>query len=74
MKALPRSATSQLLTSYLTMITGPVPAPDGAARELHIVLLDNHRSDMAKDPPFAQALRCIRCASCLNVCPVFRPS
>jgi Fe-S oxidoreductase len=34
--------------------------------------MDNRRTAMARDPAFAQALRCIRCASCLNVCPVFR--
>ncbi len=72
LQALPRSATGQLLTSYVTMITGPAPGPDGDPKELHVVLLDNRRSEMAKDPSFAQALRCIRCASCPNVCPVFR--
>lgn len=70
--ALPKSATSQLLTSYVTMITGPVPRLDGAPKELHIILLDNRRSEMAADPVFKQALQCVRCASCLNVCPVFR--
>ena len=71
-KALPRSATGQLLTSYLSVLTGPAPGPDGAPKELHVVLVDHRRSDMARDPRFAQALRCIRCASCLNVCPVYR--
>jgi iron-sulfur cluster protein len=71
-RALPRSATGQLLTSYLSMITGPSPGPDGAPKELHVVLMDHRRSEMARDPRFAQALRCIRCASCLNVCPVYR--
>jgi iron-sulfur cluster protein len=70
--ALPRSATAQLLTSYLSVITGPVPNTDGSPKELHIILMDNQRSAMAKDPQFKQALQCIRCASCLNVCPVFR--
>ncbi|MBI4798181.1 MAG: LUD domain-containing protein [Desulfarculus sp.] len=70
--ALPKSATSQLLTSYVTMITGPVPNTDGTPKDLHIILLDNHRTEMAADPVFKQALQCIRCASCLNVCPVFR--
>jgi iron-sulfur cluster protein len=70
--ALPKSATSQLLTSYVTMITGPVPNPDGSLKDLHIILLDNRRTEMAADPVFKQALQCIRCASCLNVCPVFR--
>jgi iron-sulfur cluster protein len=70
--ALPRSATAQLLTSYVSIITGPSPAVDGSPRELHIILMDNRRSEMAADPKFKQALQCIRCGSCLNVCPVFR--
>ncbi|MGD0868640.1 MAG: L-lactate dehydrogenase (quinone) large subunit LdhH [Bryobacteraceae bacterium] len=70
--ALPRSATAQLLTSYVSIITGPSPNPDGSLKDLHIVLMDNHRSDMSADPMFKEALQCIRCASCLNVCPVFR--
>lgn len=71
-KALPKSATGQLLTSYVSMLTGPAPGVDGAPKELHVILMDNQRTAMAADPVFAQALRCIRCASCLNVCPVFR--
>ena len=70
--ALPRSATGQLLTSYVSIISGQVPNTDGSPKELHIILMDNHRSDMAKDPMFKEALQCIRCATCLNVCPVFR--
>lgn len=70
--ALPKSATGQLLTSYLSLISGPVENTDGSVKELHIVLMDNRRSEMAADPVFKQALQCIRCASCLNVCPVYR--
>jgi iron-sulfur cluster protein len=70
--ALPRSATAQLLTSYVSILTGPSPNPDGSLKNLHIVLMDNHRGDMSRDPAFREALQCIRCASCLNVCPVFR--
>jgi Fe-S oxidoreductase len=72
LKALPRSATAQLLTSYVSIITGPTPNDDGSLKDLHIILMDNRRSEMAADPKFKQALQCIRCASCLNVCPVFR--
>ncbi len=76
LEALPRCATGQQLTSYLTMITGPtkVETPEGETRlkELHIVLLDNGRRKLAADPEFNDSLRCIRCASCLNVCPVFQ--
>ncbi|MCG8550315.1 MAG: LUD domain-containing protein, partial [Desulfobacterales bacterium] len=70
--ALPRSATAQQLTSYVTMITGQTPNEDGSMKDLHIVLMDNRRSEMAADPKFKQAMQCIRCASCLNVCPIFR--
>jgi L-lactate dehydrogenase complex protein LldF len=70
--ALPRSATAQLLTSYVSIITGPSANTDGSLKNLHIVLMDNHRTDMSNDPAFREALQCIRCASCLNVCPVFR--
>jgi iron-sulfur cluster protein len=72
LKALPRSATAQLLTSYVSIITGPTPNDDGSLKDLHIILMDNRRSEMSADPKFKQALQCIRCASCLNVCPVFR--
>ena len=70
--ALPRSATAQLLTSYVTMISGPVPNTDGTPKQLHVILMDNRRTEMSHDPKFKQALQCVRCASCLNVCPVFR--
>jgi L-lactate dehydrogenase complex protein LldF len=70
--ALPRSATGQLLTSYVSILTGAIPNTDGSLKDLHIILMDNRRSEMARDPRFRQALQCIRCASCLNVCPVYR--
>lgn len=70
--ALPRSATGQLLTSYVSMITGAAPNTDGTPKELHVVLMDHRRTEMAADPVFKEALQCIRCASCLNVCPVYR--
>ncbi len=70
--ALPRSATGQLLTSYVSIITGPIPNTDGSPKELHIILMDNRRTEMAGDGTFKQAIQCIRCGSCLNVCPVFR--
>jgi iron-sulfur cluster protein len=72
LKALPRSATAQLLTSYVSIITGTTPNSDGSMKDMHIILMDNRRSEMAADPKFKQALQCIRCASCLNVCPIFR--
>jgi iron-sulfur cluster protein len=70
--ALPRSATAQLLTSYCSIITGPVENTDGTMKDLHIILMDNRRTEMAHDVKFKQAMQCIRCGSCLNVCPIFR--
>ncbi|ACX51714.1 protein of unknown function DUF162 [Ammonifex degensii KC4] len=77
LEVLPRNATAQILTSYVTLITGSVPAvdPEGnylPQKELHIILLDNGRTRMAADPVFREALKCIRCAACLNVCPVYQ--
>ncbi|WP_297211401.1 MULTISPECIES: L-lactate dehydrogenase (quinone) large subunit LdhH [Thermodesulfovibrio] len=71
-RALPRSATAQLITSYISFVSKPYTHIDGSQKDFHIVLLDNNRSSIAKDPVFKQTLQCIRCASCLNVCPVFR--
>ena len=70
--ALPRSATGQLLTSYVSIITGTTPNTDGSTKEMHVILMDNRRTEMSQDPKFREALQCIRCASCLNVCPVYR--
>jgi L-lactate dehydrogenase complex protein LldF len=68
MRLLVRSATAQPLTTYTTFITGPA-TPD---REMHIVLVDNGRSEMRADPRFKDALRCIRCAACANICPPYQ--
>lgn len=70
--ALPRSATAQQITSYVSILTGPAEAADGGPKEMHIILYDHRRLEMSEDPLFCQALQCIRCASCLNVCPVYR--
>jgi len=68
---LPKNATGQLITSYITWIRGAVPCGDGA-KELHIVLLDNGRSALAESPHCHDALRCIKCGACANVCPVYQ--
>ncbi|MBF0523924.1 MAG: LUD domain-containing protein [Deltaproteobacteria bacterium] len=73
-KALPRNATGQAITSYVTWITGPnecAASPTGK-KEMHIVFLDNGRRALAHDPKFAQVLRCVRCGACANVCPIYR--
>ena len=70
---LPRSATGQKLTSYVSLTTGP-KKPDelDGAEEFHLIILDNGRSNLLKDEEFRQALHCIRCGACYNVCPVYR--
>jgi iron-sulfur cluster protein len=70
-QVLPKNATGQLLTSYVTWITGAVPCGD-TDKELHIVLLDNGRSALAASPHCRDALRCIKCGACANVCPVYQ--
>ncbi|MCL6443051.1 MAG: iron-sulfur cluster-binding protein [Alicyclobacillus sp.] len=70
---LPRSATGQKLTTYLSMVTGPRRAGElDGAEELHVIILDNGRSQQLGDPDFQEVLNCIRCGACLNVCPVYR--
>ena len=74
LRVLPRNATSQRITSYVTFIDGAGPSrknPTGR-KALHVVFLDNGRSAIAKDPVFSQIFRCVRCGACANVCPVFR--
>ncbi len=70
-RTLPKNATGQLLTSYVTWIRGAVPCGDGD-KELHLVLLDNGRSALAESPQCRDALRCIKCGACANVCPVYQ--
>ena len=74
LRVLPRNATSQRITSYVTFIGGAGPSrksPTGR-KVLHVVFVDNGRSEIAKDPVFSQIFRCVRCGACANVCPVFR--
>jgi L-lactate dehydrogenase complex protein LldF len=69
LRLLPRSATGERMSSYVSLLTGVTPG-DGP-REYHVVLLDNGRRNALADPLGRQALRCIRCGACLNVCPVY---
>ncbi len=72
-KILPKNATGQALTSYVTWITGAVECGASATGKkiLRIVFLDNGRLELARDPVFSEAIRCIRCGACSNVCPVY---
>lgn len=74
LKVLPRNATGQAITSYVTWIGGAneCEACVDGRKEMHIVFLDNGRRALAEDPLFSQVLRCVRCGACANVCPVYR--
>jgi len=73
MEVLGRTATGQKLTAYVNFINGVRRAGElDGPRELHVVVLDNGRSQMLADPVLREALYCLRCGACLNVCPVFR--
>ncbi|MYQ46732.1 iron-sulfur cluster-binding protein [Streptomyces sp. SID4985] len=69
LQLLPRSSTAERMNPYTSMWTGTTDG-DGP-RAFHLVLLDNGRTDALADEVGRQALRCIRCSACLNVCPVY---
>ncbi len=69
LQLLPRSSTAERMNPYTSLWTG-VHAGDGP-QEFHLVLLDNGRTKVLEDEVGRQALHCIRCSACLNVCPVY---
>ena len=69
MQLLPRSSTGERMNPYTSMWTGVTPG-DGP-QAFHLVLLDNGRTAALADETGRQALHCIRCSACLNVCPVY---
>ncbi len=69
LQVLPRSSTAERMNPYTSMWTGV--HPDDGPQEVHIILLDNGRTRALADDVGRQALRCIRCSACLNVCPVY---
>jgi iron-sulfur cluster protein len=69
LRLLPRSSTGERMNPYTSMWSGVTPG-DGP-QEVHVVLLDNGRTRALADDVGRQALRCIRCSACLNVCPVY---
>ena len=69
LQLLPRSSTGERMNPYTSLWTG-VRDGDGPS-EFHLVLMDNGRTDALADELGRQALRCIRCSACLNVCPVY---
>jgi len=69
LQLLPRSSTGERMNPYTSIWSG-VSDGDGP-REFHLVLLDGGRTDVLADEVGRDALRCIRCSACLNVCPVY---
>ncbi len=67
------AGTGQPLTCYNSLYGGPrQPGESDGPEEYHVVLLDNHRTELLADAEQRDALHCIRCGACLNVCPIFR--
>ncbi|MCS6240473.1 lactate utilization protein B [Shewanella baltica] len=69
LRTLARNATGQPVTTYSAFYRGPQPKG-----EMHIIIVDNGRTEMLKDKILAESLKCIRCGGCLNTCPVYRRS
>jgi L-lactate dehydrogenase complex protein LldF len=68
-RLLARSATGQPVTSYTTHYHGPI---EGG--QMHIVIVDNGRTNILAQERYVKSLQCIRCGACLNTCPVYRRS
>ena len=69
LQLLPRSSTAERMNPYTSLWTGVTPGDGPTA--FHLVLLDNGRTQTLADTVGRQALHCIRCSACLNVCPVY---
>jgi L-lactate dehydrogenase complex protein LldF len=70
LQTLPRAATGERMNPYSSVWTGVTPV-DGP-QNLHVILLDNGRSELLSEEITRQTLQCIRCGACLNTCPVYR--
>ena len=69
---LTRSATGQPVTTYVNMISGPrKPGEKDGPQEVHLILLDNGRTQAYADDQLRATLQCIRCGACMNHCPVY---
>ena len=71
MQLLPRSSTAERMNPYTSFWTGVSGEGGDGPEEFHLVLMDNGRTDVLADEIGRQALNCIRCSACLNVCPVY---
>ena len=65
--------TGQKVTVYNSIVTGPrQPGESDGPEEMYVILLDNGRTNLLKNPKSREALYCIRCGACLNACPVYK--
>lgn len=71
LRLLPASATGQRLTAYVNFIRALKPQFQ-ATQAFYLIILDNGRRRLAAEPIFREALYCLRCGACLNVCPIFQ--
>ncbi|HEY9160698.1 MAG TPA: LUD domain-containing protein [Desulfomonilia bacterium] len=72
LRILCRHCVGQKISGYVTIDTGPAKQSElDGPKELHIIILDNGRSEIYRDSLTRQALKCIRCGACLNICPVY---
>ncbi len=80
LKVLPKISTGQKITTYVSFITGPSRTADiekeivlGAhgPEELHIVIIDDKRTEIREDPLWKNILYCIKCGACMTICPVY---
>ena len=69
LQLLPRSSTAERMNPYTSFWTGV--SPDDGPSEFHLIILDNGRTKVLRDRIGRQALYCIRCSACLNICPVY---
>lgn len=69
LRVLARSATGQPVTNYSSHFRSPAPG-----KEVHIILVDNGRTDQLAREKFKNSLKCIRCGACMNTCPIYRRS
>src|SRR6185295_3621079 len=73
LKILARSAAGQKMSSYVSFITGARKSGEAdGAEEFHLVILDNGRTEILRDPEKRESLYCLRCGACLNICPVYQ--
>lgn len=68
-RMLARSATGQAVTTYTSHYLKPEKG-----KEMHVIIVDNGRSEILAKPDYRNSLKCIRCGACMNTCPVYRRS